>query len=69
MEGTMTMTMHVRLDDDLVDGIDRLAKLLEAERPGQRVTRSDVLRIAVTELMRQRAAASAAQTDEQKEAQ
>jgi Arc/MetJ-type ribon-helix-helix transcriptional regulator len=69
MEGTMTMTMHVRLDDDLVDGIDRLAKLLEAERPGQRVTRSDVLRIAVTELMRQRAATSAAQTDEQKEAQ
>jgi Arc/MetJ-type ribon-helix-helix transcriptional regulator len=68
MEGTMTMTMHVRLDDDLVDGIDRLAKVLEAERPGQRVTRSDVLRIAVTELMRQRAAASA-QTDEQKEAQ
>lgn len=51
MEGASVATNDkqtaIRLPSELLDRIDRLAARWEAERPGQRVARSDVLRVLV----------------------
>jgi hypothetical protein len=47
-EGNTTRQIAFRLTEGLLSRLDRLAKRLSGERPGLRVTRTDVVRMLLT---------------------